>query len=176
SSRFSSRPGLCSFSTDIAAPMVSWVSSSCFMSRFFTTDGTDNTDFFLSLSAPIREIRGLIPFIPLRDLDLSDERNVEDFDPVASVRINGQKSPVGRDAGVIGSGNRVAAAVGQAHRKWPERSGGHSLFYRFLCHVSCIRGLIRLFPYRSERFNVLTLPRFNALARHLDPAFAVVLE
>src|SRR5438445_433983 len=99
----------------------------------------------ISLSLPIREIRGstlfLLPALDLRlrDLDLGDECNVEDFNPVAAVRVNGQKSPVGRDAGVIGSGNRVAAAVGQAHGEWPEWSGGHSLFDRFDRHVRISR-------------------------------------
>src|ERR1044071_9337498 len=70
-----------------------------------------------------------------RDLDLSDERDVEYFDPIASVGVNGQQPSIGRHAGVIGSGNRVAATVGQTHGKWPEWSCGHSLFDRFLCHV-----------------------------------------
>src|SRR6266705_6876270 len=96
----------------------------------------------ISLSVSIREIRGSALLLPpaldlrLRDLDLGDECNVEDFNPVPAVRVNSQKSPVGRDAGVIGSGNRVTAAVGQAHGKWPEWSSGHSLFDRFLCHVA----------------------------------------
>src|SRR5436190_21904737 len=96
----------------------------------------------------------------LRDLDLSDKRNVEDLDPVAAVRVNGQKSSVGRDAGVIGSGNRVAAAVSEAHGKWPEWRGSHSFFDRFFCHIriSRIRASFVIW-HASFGFQSVSLPK-----------------